>query len=483
VLQWDVRRRELYLPVIGPLLGACVIRTDSIANRFDGTDGRMEERTEWIGETYKSRFGWEVLEDIALAGPRLGASSGERRAHDRVKRAFREAGLEAIDEHTFEIPAWERGDASIEVDGERTLKLDCIALPGSPSGEIEGEFVYLGHGLPEDFEGADVEGRVVVVRSDVPDWYDHWMHRREKYGLSKEHGAAGFVYANHVEGCLPPTGSLGGGLDVIGSIPAVGISAEAGARLRRLAERGEPEGVLRVDANIEDGRSQNVTGVVGPEEGPEVLVGAHVDGHDISQAAIDNGAGVAVLCEVARALGELVEELETRVRFVGFGCEELGLVGSQHYAADCDGSSIKVVVNLDGIGEGRDLKVSNNRYPGVRPCVEQLADEFDHPVECVREYIVHSDHWPFVRMGVPGVMVHAESGNPGRGFAHTYADTLEKVDIRALRDHAILATRLVILFADRDVEIPHRTSEGVREELEELGYRRELELAGDWPFD
>lgn len=443
----------------------------------------MDERTDWIGETYRSRFGWEVLEDIALAGPRLGASEGERRAHDRVKRAFREAGLREIEEHHFEIPAWERGDAVVEIEGERPLEIDSIALPGSPSGEIAGEFVYLGHGLPEDFEEADVEGRVAVVRSDVPDWYDHWMHRREKYGLSKEHGAAGFVFANHVEGCLPPTGSLGGGLDVIGPIPAVGISAEAGAQLRRLAEHGEPEGTLRVDTTIEEGQSQNVTGVVGPETDREVLVGAHVDGHDISQAAIDNGAGVAVLCEVARALADLEGELETRVRFVGFGCEELGLVGSQHYSADRDASSIKIVVNLDGIGEGRDLKVSNNRFSGIRPCVEQLADEFDHPVECVREYIIHSDHWPFVWKGVPGVMVHAESGNPGRGFAHTYADTLEKVDIRALRDHAILATRLVSLFADRDVEIPHRTPDEVREQLEELGYRRELELAGDWPYD
>jgi len=443
----------------------------------------MNDRTSWIGATYKSRFGWNVLEEIALAGPRLGASEGERRAHGRVERAFREAGLRSVEEHGFEMPAWQRGSSSVEVGRPRERNFDSIALPGSPAGEIDGEFVYLGYGLPEDFEEAEVEGRVVVVRSDVPEWYDHWMHRREKYGLSKEHGAAGFVFANHVEGCLPPTGSLGGGLDVIGSIPAVGVSAEVGAQLRRLAERGTVEGTLRVEATIREGESRNVMGVLGPETDREVLVGAHVDGHDISQAAIDNGAGVAVLCEVARSLGELEDELETKVRFVGFGSEELGLVGSQHLAEDLETSDLKVVVNLDGIGQGRDLKVSDNRCPGIRSCVERVAREFDHPLECVREYVVHSDHWPFVAKGVPGVMVHAESGNPGRGFAHTYADTLEKVDIRALRDHAILATRLVAIFAESGVEIPHRSAEAVRDQLEELGYRRELELAGDWPFN
>ncbi|MFB6372349.1 MAG: M28 family peptidase [Bradymonadaceae bacterium] len=442
------------------------------------------ETTDWIGEVYTSTFGWNVLEDLAESGPRLGASAGERRAHDRVKRAFRQAGLREIEEHTFEMPGWQRESAAIELERPDELDLDCIALPGSPADIVTGEFVYLDYGLPENFEAADLEGKIAVVRSDVPEWYDHWMHRREKYGLAKRHGAAGFVFANHVPGCLPPTGSLGGGLDVIGAIPAVGVSREVGARIERRAQRGEVRGRLVVDAAIDEAAtSQNIHGVVGPESDTELLVCAHVDGHDISQAAIDNGAGVAVMCDVARALADNAWMLDQRVRFVGFGAEELGLVGSQHFTADRDLSTVDIAINLDGIGQGRNLLVHDNLFDGLRPIVDRLNAEFRHSVECLREYVVHSDHWPFVWKGIPGAMVSAASGNKGRGFAHTFADTLEKVDVRALRDHAVLASRFVSLLSSPDVEIARRSPEDVRDDLRERHYEDRLRLAGDWPFD
>ncbi len=441
------------------------------------------EQTGWIGDLYTSTFGREVLEDLADGGPRLAASDGERRAHDRVLEAFREAGLRGLGEHTFEMPAWQRESATLATETPREFELDCIALPGSPPAEITGEIVHLGYGLPEDFEAADLDDKIVVATSDVPGWYDHWMHRREKYGLARRHGAAAFVYANHVEGCLPPTGSLGGGMQVIGEVPAVGVSREVGARLERLAADGPVRGRLEVDVAIDrDGTSQNVYGELGPETDRELIVGAHVDGHDIGQAAIDNGAGVAILCDVARALADLEGELETRVRFVGFGSEELGLNGSQHYALDHDLSQVRAVVNLDGIGQGRDLRLHDHLFDGFAEIVERVGAEFDHPFECLHEYVVHSDHWPFVWKGVPGAMVTAASDEEGRGFGHTFADTLEKVDIRELRDHAIVVTRLLIELAAAEVEIPHRAPADVEHDLRERGYASRLRLAGDWPF-
>jgi Zn-dependent M28 family amino/carboxypeptidase len=442
------------------------------------------DRTDWIGDLYTSTFGWELLEALADGGPRLAASDGERRAHDRVLEAFREAGLRNLGEHTFEMPAWERDSATLAVDQPQSLELDCIALPGSPPADLSSEIVHLGYGLPEDFEAVDLTDKIVVATSDVPDWYDHWMHRREKYGLAIDHGAAAFVYANHVEGCLPPTGSLGGGMDVIGEIPAIGVSREVGARLERLARADDFRGHLEVDVAIDpNATSQNVYGELGPETDEHVIVGAHVDGHDISQAAIDNGAGVAILCDVARTLADREHDLDIRVRFVGFGSEELGLNGSQHYALDHDLSDVRIVLNLDGIGQGRDLQVHDNLFDGVAPVVDRVADQFQHPVETLPEYVVHSDHWPFVWKGVPGVMVTAESDDKGRGFGHTFADTLEKVDIRALRDHAIVATQLVVEMARSSVDIPRRTRQEVEQDLRQRGHESRLRLAGDWPFD
>jgi Zn-dependent M28 family amino/carboxypeptidase len=440
------------------------------------------EETNWIGETYVSTFGWDVLEEIVDMGPRLGGSDGERRAQRRVQEAFEEAGAREIGEHTFDVEGWSRGDSSLRLDEPHEVELECIALPGSPPDVIEGEFVHLGHGLPEDFEAADLEGKIAVVSSDVPDWYDHWMHRREKYGLAIRHGARAFVFANHVEGSLAPTGSLAGGIDVVGDIPAIGVSKEVGARIERYAGRSSVRGALRVEADIGETTSQNVMAVVGPETETEILVGAHVDGHDISQAAVDNGVGVATMCEVARILGRRQEALETKVRFVGFGCEELGLVGSQHYAADHDVSSIDVVVNLDGIGDGRNQRIHTNRFDDLRPVVEAVADELQHPVEWVPEYVLHSDHWPFVWRGVPGLMFCSESDTPGRGFCHTTADTLDKVDVREIREHAIVATRLIERLADGEVEIARKSADEVESYLWEKGAFEYLDRSGDWPY-
>ena len=79
-------------------------------------------------------------------------------------------------------------------------------------------------GLPSDFD-RDFERAVVLAAGDVPDWQDRYVHCREKYYRAVEAGAAAFVYRNHVEGCLPPTGSVGTEDAPIGEVPAVGVAA------------------------------------------------------------------------------------------------------------------------------------------------------------------------------------------------------------------------------------------------------------------
>lgn len=141
--------------------------------------------------------------------------------------------------------------------------------------------VDVGYGLPEDFD-RDLEDEIVVAASNAPDWYDRFLHRREKHYHTVEAGAAAFVFRNHVEGCLAPTGSVG---------------------------------------------------------------------------------------------------------------------------------------------------------------------TEDHPIETTPRLNPHSDHWPYVQWGVPGVHVIAETDYEGRGWGHTRADTLDKLEVRNLREQAVLLTGLVVQLA------------------------------------
>ncbi|WP_256299019.1 M28 family peptidase [Haloarchaeobius salinus] len=435
----------------------------------------------WIGRTFTSDTGWDHLETLVDVGNRMAGSDGERAAAEATRDALAEAGARDAHLDEFEIQGWERGDSEIRAaDATYADAHECIALPRSPADEVAGELVDLGHGLPEDFEGTDCEGKVVIARSDVPEHYDRYLHRREKYYHAVEAGAAAFVYRNHVEGCLPPTGSVGTDESPVGDIPAVGVSAETGAQLVR---RHEGEALtVAVSAETPTATSQNVHAELGPDTDEVVYVTSHVDAHDISTGAMDNGAGTAMVVELARILADLEADLETRVRFVAFGAEEVGLVGSAHEADRVDLDDVKVVVNADGVAQGRDLALYTHGFDELDDAVETVADRFEHPVETVPKLGPHSDHWPFTKWGVPGYHAYGKSGGSGRGWGHTHADTLDKLEVRDLREQAILLAALTVQVAAESFEIPHKEPEEIAEALEDEDLAEGMKITGDWPY-
>ncbi|GAB3671864.1 M28 family peptidase [Halopiger thermotolerans] len=436
--------------------------------------------TDWIGDVFTSDVGWDHLEDLVDVGNRMAGSDGERRAAELTRDALAEAGARNARLEPFAIQGWTRGSSAIRADGD-DVRGNCIALPRSPADRVSAPLVDLGYGLPEDFAERDLEGRIVMVRSDIPDYYERYIHRREKYYHAVEGGAVGFVYRNHVEGCLPPTGSVGTDENPIGEVPAVGVSSEAGARLARRFDGEEIE--LAVDAAINEAESQNVHAELGPDTDDRVLVTSHVDAHDIAEGALDNGAGTATVVEIANALANREDELETRVEFVAFGAEEVGLTGSSRYAAATDLDSIKAVVNNDGVVRGRTLSLVTHGFDGLEDAAEAVADRYDHPIATVPKLGPHSDHWPFVRWGVPGYHVKSTSDEVGRGWGHTFADTLEKLEPRTLREQAILLTELVVDLAGADRTVEHRDPAAIAEELEDQNLAEGMRITGDWPYD
>ncbi len=432
--------------------------------------------TGWIGETFTSDVGWEHLETLVDIDTRMAGSDGERRAAEATRDVLAAVGARNTRLETFDLQGWSRGSASI--DGGDTTQ-DCIALPRSPAAEVTGELVDVGYGLPSDFD-RDLSGKVVLAASDVPDWYDRYVHRREKYYRAVEAGAAAFIYSNHVEGCLPPTGSVGTAEAPIGDIPAVGVSKEVGARLAR---RFEGDSIsVNVDAEAYDASSQNIHADLGPDTEEYVLLTSHVDAHDIAEGAADNGAGTALVVEVARALAHRENELDTRVHCLVYGAEEVGLVGSHYDATRRDHDSIKAIVNNDGVVRNRTLQCHAHGFDELAGTAQRVADRMDHPIDVPRKLNPHSDHWPYVMRGVPGYHVRADTGDTGRGWGHTYADTLDKLSVRDLREQAILLTELVVEIASDETTITHRPPAKIAEQLEAETLAEGMKVIGDWPY-
>jgi Zn-dependent M28 family amino/carboxypeptidase len=446
---------------------------------------------EVVGDAYTSNFAWETLEELVEVGNRMAGQEGEAEGAQVIADAFEDAGLREVERDEFEIPGWWRGSSSLEL-GEphaRHYEADheVIALPGTPAGEAEGEIVDVDYGTPEEFEEADVDGKIAMASSQTPDDSDRWIHRMEKYVAAAEAGADGFVFRNHVEGCLPPTGEVGYH-NRPGPIPAVGVSAEVGSRLARYCADDEARATLSVECRNEPTTSRNVEGVVGPDgseggdDGREVLVTAHVDAHDIAEGANDNGAGSALVAEIGRLLAQVEDDLDTRVRLVTFGSEEIGLWGAYHWAETHDLDAVKAVVNLDGAGNSRNLGLGANEFDDLAAVFEDVTDELDAPLSRHDTISPHGDQWAFVQEGVPAVMTHTESESSGRGWGHTHADTLDKLDPRDLRAVAATVAECVAELAADEREIAHKSREEIRDSIGE-GYVEELKRGGRWPYE
>jgi Predicted aminopeptidases len=420
----------------------------------------------------------------------MAGHEGEARGAKRVREAFDSAGLADPRIEEFSIPGWWRERASLTITGavERAHQgpHEVIALPGSPSGTVEAELIDLGAGGYDAFEdrGDELEGAVVMVSSETPEEADRWVHRMEKYSNAANAGAAALVFRNHIEGGVPPTGEVGYN-NRPGPIPAVGVSREVGARLARLAG-GRASGLnVRVEAacHNEPATSRNVAARVGPEPGdrPAVLVTAHVDGHDIGDGALDNAAGSAVVAEVGRLLTAVEDRLDHPVQLVTFGSEEIGLRGAYRWVETHDREAIKCVVNVDGAGSSRTLRVNANGFDELERIFQATTDAFDAPLSTNNTISPHGDQWAFVQEGIPAAMTSSTSDSSGRGWGHTHADTLDKLDSRDLRDIATLIAEGVYRLADASVTVSGRSRREIETSVPE-GYVTELKTGGRWPY-
>lgn len=401
---------------------------------------------------------------------------GEQAAAEMVRDALSTAGTRDTSLTSVPVTRWHRGKTTLRVSDPVERAFPASALPFSPAGDLDAPLVDVGYGTAEEIRDADVDGAIALARTDSPPNADRFIHRMETYGHAVEAGAIGFIFRNHVPGQLPPTGSLR--FDAAAPIPGVGVSAETGEWLAEYAgTEGQVE--LQVDADTDAGTSHNAVGTLGPDEGPSVVLLAHHDAHDIGEGALDNACGVAVVAGATSILAE--SDLGCRVRVAGVGAEETGLVGSDALAESLQDEDIRAVVNVDGAGRHRTLRPFTHGSTALQSIVETITDRVDHPIRIEPDPQPYSDHWPFLKRGIPALQLHAHSGESGRGWGHTAADTRDKADPRTVRSHAMLTALLVATLTHRS--LPRVDQDELRDRLIEADARPGMRAAEIWPAE
>jgi len=431
-----------------------------------------------VASAFLSDNAYQVVRTLVEEyGSRFGGTEGERGAAEYLTSQFREYGLENARLEDFSYTGWVRGDVRLISTAPSEQEFSCIALPHSPSADVEAELVYLGYATPAMFEAYrnQIPGKIVLADAKSPAYLRRGIHRSEKYRRAVAAGAVGFIWMRDVGGLLPETGGLSAGAPV----PGVGVSRETGHELLRLADQGPVRVRIQMYNEVREFTSWNVVGeLIGQVRPDEVaVVGAHFDGHDIAQGALDDASGAAVVLEAARLLAPHRQLLERTLRFICFPVEEIGLYGSRAYVAqheaELDGHLF--MLNLDGAGRpGSPRGLALQAWPELIPYFKRVANDMRYPLLTDVAFGQASDMYPFTLAGVPsGYLSAMESVRTGRNWGHTHADTLDKVSPLDLRMDAMLVARIMLRVAAwSEWPAGRKTQDEVRELLESNGVLR-----------
>ena len=359
---------------------------------------------------------------------------------------------------TLTVPydAWRCEAASLELLGPARRSLACRPLlrsASTPGSGLELDVVDAGRGRPEDFArlGDRARGRAVLVRHEYPFTGDH-VHRRRKYDMAVEAGAAAFLIANNVPGQGVLSGSSGRPRGGVG-IPAAYIDHEGGAALASACEAGAARVRIAVRGEeIEDARaSVGIAEIAGGRDGV-IVISAHMDGHDLGVSALDNGTGVAAALAAFRALAARVGPDTPSLRLCFFCAEEWALTGSARYLAalaPAERARLKFDINLDTVAGDASLTALISDFPALAAVVQDAADASGVSVGTWLPLMPNSDHANFARHGIPALRLLAGFGKP----ESRVNNILSAGDVPAIIEEAELRQAVAVTCAMADVAL------------------------------
>jgi hypothetical protein len=116
---------------------------------------------------------------------------------------------------------------------------------------------------------------------------------------------------------------------------------------------------LKLYGSIEEHKSYNVIGNLNSITGSakEILISAHWDSK-VGPGADDNASGISVMLELAKYFKQ-TDSLPYNLKFLAFGAEEAGMLGSQAYLNKHldEFENCALNLNLDAIGGNREITI------------------------------------------------------------------------------------------------------------------------------
>jgi hypothetical protein len=340
--------------------------------------------------------------------------------------------------------------------------------------------ILIGNVSPAELrsQAQGLKGRIVLIDVDAvlrPEDPMAFARLRTSYGLFHELGVKAVLLPHDVPHNVPGWVDTANARGTVLPLPVGDVGMEDGLLLRRQLMRGPVTVELEWQNEISGPTATaNVIAEISGSgaEGEWVLVGAHLDSWDLGSGAQDNGSGVVMVLEAARAIAKLGAPLRRSMRFALWSAEEPGPPGSamfiRRHATELRGCV--AVLNSDN-GAGRPRGWYVNGRDDLRQAMQPIADFLGRfgADGLSTELTCGSDECPFLLEGVPALKLQVDL--PAyREVHHKPSDTFDKVDPLFLRTGAAVVATTAYAIAQHARPIaPHIGPEAVRHILERAG--------------
>ena len=433
-----------------------------------------------------------ALQRIADAndGTRAAGTPGNVATVNYIKQRLQRAGYR-VTVQNFDIPFYEELGPGTFAELTPTPKTyvdltDFTTMPFSGSGDVTGRLVPTNDieippaPAPNSSSGCEaadfpaaVSGNIALVQRGTCDF-------SVKAANAKAAGAKAVVIFNEGQPGrtdLFPTAAM----DVPIDIPVLKATFQVGADLYAQTQAGPVTVHVTTNTLSENRPTSNVIGETWfgrPDS--VVVVGAHNDSVPAGPGINDDGSGTATDLEVAEQLGRRQLLLRNKVRFLFFGAEELGLLGSYHYVetlSDAERAKIKVMLDFDMLAspnyvrfvyDGNGSTFPDASGPNGSGLVENVFLAFfaqRNLATTPTAFDGRSDYVAFTDAGIPaggifagaeGIKTEAEAriyggtaGQPYDSCYHEACDTIANINNTVLDQFSDAVANSVVVFAQR----------------------------------
>jgi carboxypeptidase Q len=442
--------------------------------------------------------GTPMVEDLRSlvdeVGGRATGSEANLRSVEWALERFRAAGVTARAE-PFRMPAlWLERSAAATVQGRGVRFAPRVAaMPYStatPKGGLSAPLLDAGRGTEADFQrmGAKARGAFLLVETDelqdVDGLFREYNEATLIEGRAFSAGVAGVVYMGSRPGNQLYRHNVSVGAR--NTRPMLVMERDGAKRAMRLLRAGTPL-TLNAALDLQTGgpyESRNVIGEIRGTTRPDevVILGAHLDSWDLGGGALDNGANVSMLIDIARQMQRLGLKPARTLRFALWNGEEQGMHGSAGYvrthAAELDKHAMALSVD---IGCGR----ITGFYTNGRPPLVPLVDKALKPVEGLGPFVqvdvpvVGTDNFDFMLHGVANLIANQEAATYGPNY-HARSDEFEQCDTRTLRSNAAVVSALAWGFANMEERLPRQSRAEVEALMKTADLEQQMKSFGVW---